>query len=98
MVKVVWASNALDDLQSLIEYIERDAPVAARRLAQRIIDRVERLAMHPYLGAYLAEDDTQTYRELYQGSYRILYRATDEKVYIVAIRHAARLLRVDDLE
>jgi plasmid stabilization system protein ParE len=42
------------------------------------------------------EDESRRYRELLQGSYRIISRATDETVFIVAVRHAARLLASED--
>jgi toxin ParE1/3/4 len=81
----------------VIEFIERDASVAARRFAQRIVDRVELLQVNPLLGSVVQEDDTGTYRELLQGNYRIIYRASADAVYLVAIHHAARLLAVDEL-
>lgn len=62
-----------------------------------MIARVEVLAGHPLLGSYVPEDSSHTYREVRQGSYRVLYRSDATTVYIVAIHHAARLLDADDL-
>ena len=41
MAEIIWAPKALADLEALIAYIACDAPVAARRFAQKIIARVE---------------------------------------------------------
>ena len=97
MARVIWAPNALADLESLLEYIARDAPQAARRFAEQLVDRVEVLAQHPLLGSFVPEDDSQTYREIRQGNYRVIYRPDDDVVYVVAVHHASRLLSVDDL-
>jgi len=97
MARIVWAPKALDDLESLIAYIARDAPVAARRFAQRVVRRVELLRNHPLSGSYVAEDESRRYREVRQGNYRILYRTDGETLYVVTIHHAARLLDAGDL-
>ncbi len=92
MAQVIWTPKALDDLESLLDYISQDAPAAARRFAQKLVSRVELLVDHPLLGGYVAEDSSHTYREIRQGNYRVLYRSDAQAVYIVAIHHAARLL------
>jgi plasmid stabilization system protein ParE len=43
MAPVIWDPVALDDLEQIARYIERDAPVAAKRFVQRIFQRVEQL-------------------------------------------------------
>ena len=98
MAKVIWTKQALEDFQKLLEYITTDAPVAARRLGQKLIDRIEMLERHPRLGAFLPEDDTQTYRQILQGNYRIIYRVEGDAVYLIAFYHAARLLNTDALD
>lgn len=97
MARLIWTARALDDLERLIEYIEKDAPMTACRFAQRVIDRVELLQSNPQAGSWTLEDETRTYREILQGSYRIIYRVEDDTVYLVAVHHAARLLDVDEL-
>jgi plasmid stabilization system protein ParE len=58
---------------------------------------VDILASHPQLGSVLPEDDTQIYRELIQGNYRLIYRVEERRVLIVAVHHAARLLHIEEL-
>jgi toxin ParE1/3/4 len=83
---------ALDDLDEIARYIERHSPAAARRLVQRIFDRVERLKRFPRSGGFIPEDNRQLYRQLIQGNYRVIYRCDDEDVFVVAVYHGARLL------
>lgn len=98
MARLIWTMRCLDDLQRLIEFIEVEAPIAARRFAQTVVDRVELLQGNPLLGGKVREDEAGVYRELIQGNYRIIYRATSDVIYLVAIHHAARLLDVEALE
>jgi toxin ParE1/3/4 len=98
MAEIIWAPRALDDLVALIEHISKDAPMAARRFAQKIVRRVELLKMQPVIGNLIAEDDTETYREILQGNYRVIYRSEPEQIIIVAVYHAAKLLDAADLD
>ena len=68
MARIIWTEKALSDFEHLIEYIAKDAPVAARRFAQKMVSKVDLLQEHPLLGAMVAEDTTKTYREIF-GSF-----------------------------
>jgi len=98
MARIVWAPKALGDLEDLVAYIARDAPVAARRFAQRVVARVDLVGRHPWSGAVVPEDASGVYREVRQGAYRILYRTDGQTVFIVGVHHAARLLDAGDLD
>lgn len=98
MAKIVWSPKALSDLEGVLDYIARNAPVAAHRFVAKLVLRVESLEIHPLLGGYVPEDESHTYRELLQGNYRVIYRFDGDKVYIVAVHHAARLLDLGHLE
>lgn len=97
-VRIVWSAKAASQFEAAVEFIAAGSPVEARRFAARVLRRVESLASHPELGGGIGEDESRCYRELLQGSYRIIYRAANETVFIVAVRHAARLLGMDDLD
>jgi toxin ParE1/3/4 len=75
-----------------------DSPVTACRFAERIVGRVEQLSDHPLSGSVIPEDDDGVYRQLVQGNYRLIYRVAGDRVFIIAVQHAARLLQVDELE
>ncbi len=98
MAEIVWTPQSLDDLQRLLEYISVDSPITARRFAQRIVERVEQLTTHPLSGSVIPEDDEEVYRQLVQGKYRLIYRVDGDRVFIIAVYHAARLLQIDELE
>ena len=90
--------RAADEYGDAVEYVARDAPVAAKRMAQRIMQRVRSLRRSPDLGGFIREDDRQRYRQLIEGSYRIIYRRHKDAVVIASIYHSARLLNMNDLD
>lgn len=98
MARVIWAPRALDDLEALLDYIGRDAPASAHRFGEKILARVESLAEFPDSGSFVPEDKTQTYREVFQGKYRIIFRTEPNLVVVVAIQHGSRLLKSDGLD
>ena len=98
MAHIIWAPRAFADLENLLDYIARSEPATARRFGQRVLDHIEKLSDFPDAGSFVPEDDTRTYREVFQGPYRIIFRRDESHIVIVAIHHGARLLRVDELE
>jgi toxin ParE1/3/4 len=88
-MRIVWSETAIANLVEIRKYIEQDKPAAARRLAQRIIDSVERLAEHPHLGHHGRESET---RELIVAgtAYIIPYRIYRGRLCILAVLPAAQ--------
>lgn len=97
MAAIIWAPQAIADLERLLAYIAADSSASARRCAQQIVVRVDQLIEHPLSGAVIPEDDDGVYRQILQGNYRVIYRVEGAMVFIVAVHHAARLLRCDEL-
>ena len=87
--EIVWSPLALARLQEIRVYIAKDKPVAAERLAIRIVSVIEALRNHPYLGHTGTESGV---RELIIGGtpYVVLYRVRGKKVTIQTIWHAAQ--------
>jgi toxin ParE1/3/4 len=98
MPRIVWSEQARDDLRGIKAYIGQDSPEAADKFVQRLTDRTRSLQQFPLMGAIIAEDDTATYREVLEGSYRIIYRVDEDAVQIAMVFHGARLLRWEDLD
>jgi toxin ParE1/3/4 len=97
MAKIIWSPKALADLESVLDYISRNAPATARRFGAKLLARVDSLEAHPLLGGFIAEDETHTYREILQGNYRVIYRFDGQAAYVVAVHHAACLLDLGSL-
>ncbi len=92
MVKLIWSSEAADDLEEICEYISKDSEYYARLFAQRIILLVEKIADFPMAGRIVPEYQRDDLRERIFQNYRIVYRIKSDVVEIVTIAHVARLL------
>ncbi|MDB5007949.1 MAG: plasmid stabilization system [Mucilaginibacter sp.] len=94
MVEIIWTPFALEDLQSIYDYIALDSPTYAIKFIDKLVDRVDILIENPESGKIVPEFEDELIRELIEGSYRIIYRirATDE-IGIVRVHHSARLLK-----
>lgn len=73
-------------LSAIRDFIARDRPEAAQRIATRIVALVELLREQPNLGHAGSEPDT---RELNVGGtpFIIIYRVRGERIFIATIRH-----------
>jgi plasmid stabilization system protein ParE len=91
-MSVEWAEEATAQLQAVRDYLARTSPGYAQVLAERIVQRTERLADQPLLGAEVPEYADESLRELLEHPYRILYRVAGDQVQVVAVIHASRRL------
>jgi toxin ParE1/3/4 len=88
-MRIIWSETAAANLIDIRRYIEQEQPAAARRMAQRILASVERLAKHPHLGRPGREPET---RELIVAGtpYIIPYRIYRDRLAVLAVLHAAQ--------
>jgi toxin ParE1/3/4 len=88
-VEIVWRRVALDDLQSIREFIERDNPAAAVRVHAALRSAVDPLADFPHIGRAGRVSGT---RELVLPGlpYIVVYRVTGDQVRILAVIHTSR--------
>ena len=89
-MKVEWSRRAIDDIDLLQEHISEDDPVAAERVALRILHNVNvLLANSPEMGRPGRVPGT---RELViPGTpYIVPYRVKDGVIQVVRVYHSAR--------
>jgi toxin ParE1/3/4 len=89
-MKVLWANEALREIEAIVAYIAQDSPSAALALGDLIFNRVEAvLPENPKAGRPGRVDGT---RELVvHASYLVAYRQTATSIEILTVRHASRL-------
>ncbi|HEY3079291.1 MAG TPA: type II toxin-antitoxin system RelE/ParE family toxin [Chloroflexota bacterium] len=90
MTDVVWAPEALRDLEALRDYIARDSAAYADLVVRRIVAAVERLRMFPESGRVVPERTDPSIREVIVRPYRVVYRLHDGIVQIVTVFRASR--------
>jgi addiction module RelE/StbE family toxin len=90
MAEIVWTTRAKGDLKEIVEYIARDSPAYAKSFALRLTRKIELLARLPRSGHVIPEDPSSGARELIVGSYRVIYRPSDDRIVIITGVHGAR--------
>ena len=73
MTRIVWAVTAQRDLKSIRDYIAKDSKVIARRFVKRIKKSTTALIRWPESGSLLPEEGFPSLREIFVGSYRVIY-------------------------
>jgi len=90
MGKVIWAPSALQDVDSIAEYIARDSVDRAALFVVRLIEITDRLQNLPFSGRVIPEIGDESCREIIYGAYRIMYRIDKSAVWITGVVHGAR--------
>ena len=92
MSNVLWMPSAIEDLQSIREYIGRDSVFYADKFVDDVFSATEKLEVFPEIGRVVPELGLPSVREIFHGSYRIVYELTNDNVQVVAIVHGKRIL------
>lgn len=86
-MRLRWTKIALRDLESLHRYINQDAPDAADKFVEPILEGIDLLPRHPEMG-HLGR--VPRIREFVVPPYVIVYRLRRDEIALVAIIHSAR--------
>jgi toxin ParE1/3/4 len=84
---IVWTERAVADLDEIEQYIERERPSAARRVAAHLLASVEHLAEFPDMGKPGPRRGT---RSLVAAPYVISYRVRWRRLEILSVWHGRR--------
>lgn len=93
MARLIWTEPALSDLDEIAEYIALDNPDAAKKLVQKVFQKLERLERHPQSGRKPPEIKKTSYREVIVAPCRIFYRIDKKNIYILYVMRGERQLR-----
>lgn len=93
MAEVIWTEPALSDLDAIADYIALENPDAARALVQRVFHHIGQLIDHPRSGSKPAELRGWRFRQIVEPPCRVFYREDSNRVFILYVMRAERLLR-----
>jgi toxin ParE1/3/4 len=88
--QVAWSPTALEDIEAIASYISRDSISYARAVVQTIVNSTRNLKNFPFAGRIVPEFDSESVREVFAFSYRIIYRVENETVTVAAVIHGKR--------
>ena len=91
-LEVKWSPEAIEDLESIAEYIARDSEYYARAVITEILSVSRNICDFPLIGRVVPEIGDEVIRERFIYSYRLVYRVEPEQILIVAVIHGKRLL------
>jgi toxin ParE1/3/4 len=97
-VKIFWSPLAVERLENIFEYISKDDRMAAKRMIDKIFKKIESLSRFPGRGRKVPEANREEIREVFENSYRIIYRVEPKNIYVLTIRNFKQLLPWQDLE
>ena len=61
--RLAWSPEAIEDIEAIAAYIERDSPWYARSVVSKIVETAEAIPEHPELGRIVPEIDDKSIRE-----------------------------------
>ena len=91
-LKLEWSEEALEDIESIATYIEKDSPFYATSVVSKFFEKAETLQDFSKSGRIVPEINDVTIREIFMYSYRLIYKLKEEKILLVAVVHGKRLL------
>lgn len=86
-MQVIWSPSSLRQIERIHDYIARDNPTAARRMAELLFEAGASLHTFPQRGRLVPGT---TMRELIVRPYIVRYKVDGDRVQIVRVRHGAR--------
>lgn len=95
---VEWAQPASKDLENIIDYISQDNVDTAITIFEKIKSKCSTLNQFPDRGRIVPELKAYgilSYRELIISPWRVIYRTSNQKIYVLAVLDSRRSM--DDI-
>ncbi|MCZ2247133.1 MAG: type II toxin-antitoxin system RelE/ParE family toxin [Bacteroidia bacterium] len=89
---VRWTERAVNDLLAIGDYIAADNPRAARSWVEKLRQRAVKASKVPRAGRVVPEIARDDVREVFQRTYRIVYRVVDDGIVVLTVFEGHRLL------
>ncbi len=84
---LVWSPEAVEDIEAIAGYIERDSLWYAKAIASKIVETAESIPEFPEMGRLVPEIGDTSIRERFVHRYRVIYRLESARVLVVAVIH-----------
>lgn len=92
-LKLIWSPEAVEDVEAIASYIERDSLWYAKNVVSKIVETAETIPAFPEIGRMVSEVGDEAVRERFIYSYRLIYHLKPENILLVAVIHGSRLLQ-----
>ena len=91
--EIIWARVAENDLNEIIDHIAMDSPENVLKIFKKIKNKASNLHTMPErcrIVPELKDQGVMQYRELILSPWRIMFRATKMKVYVLSVLDSRR--------
>ena len=93
MAQIIWTILALEDLESIHDFIAKESPFYAQKTIEQFFSRVEILSDFPEIGRQVPEYMKKEIREIIEGNYRLFYKISKKGIFIIRVHHSARNIK-----
>ena len=80
---VYWSAKAKARLKEIYDYIDKDSPIRARQVVDRLTRRSESLALLPRADRPVPEYPQDSLREVLERLFRIIFLASPDRLDVV---------------
>lgn len=89
---VIFKGDSVQELQTAIQLIRNDKPVAAEKFREKIIAVIDKIPDSPFIHPECREllTNSHKYRNAIISPYRIIYKITPASIDILSIFHSSR--------
>ena len=93
-MNILYAPEAIDDLNRLRTFIAEKNPNAAQRVAGELLEGISKLKIFPKMGIPVNRaPDPSVIRDLFIGSYTVRYLLAGEQIHILRLWHGKEIER-----
>lgn len=91
--KVVWSSNAKQQLKEACTYIAKDSVQNAKKVKSDIVKLTRKLPAHPerYNPDKYKINNDGSFRAFEKHRYRVVYQLSEKEIRILHLRHTSML-------
>lgn len=88
--EVIWTTSARNELDDIVAYIAKDAPLSAPAFLEEALKTADSLTTLAQRGCIVPEFQNPLVRELFIKHYRLLYEIQGQALYVLGFIHGAR--------
>lgn len=85
---IVWSARASRDFESLVAYTAARSPKGAKRIADRILKRIDDLVTMPEQGSILPKDLRRL--DITRTPYLLIFKIERDEIRLVRVLHGRR--------
>ena len=94
---MIWSKESLKQLIEIEQFISKDNPERAIKFIDKLVDRGDAIKDYPFKGRIVPEFSINEIREVFEKSYRIVYRIFETKIEILTVFEGHKLLTLTEI-